>query len=402
MSLANPTAELPEDELLPALPRLTVAGHEVDIFEESPLLIEAMVRDIRAAKSRVWLESYIIADDDAGRDVADALIDRAAAGLDVRVMYDSVGCYSTPAAYFQRLERAGVKVHAYRTLRETLSRRSFFRFFNRRNHRKLLVIDERAGYFGGMNIVDQRGLHTVEDAKARRLPPSAGWRDLHVRLAGPQQLELAGAFDRLWQRVHHRRPPRHPWRIDRMLASEGDSISFFDSRPTLRHRRPGRVFVPLIRQARRDITVSMAYFIPTGQVLRELVRARRRGVKVRVIVPGHSDVKLVQYAARYMYEFLLRRRFQIYERKVSMLHSKVMVIDGQWTIVGSCNLDPRSLRLNLEFLGVFHSRAMAAAVKRVCRYEMHNSQRITRADYGKRTWRQRLVDRIAWSFRRWL
>ncbi len=382
---------------------LCVAGNELTIFESSPPLILAMVDDIRQARTRVWLESYIIAADAAGRAVAEALKERAAAGVDCRVIYDAVGSSDTPGAFFRDLEQAGVKVHAFHTLWEALWQFRSLQVLNRRDHRKLLIVDDRAAYFGGMNIVDQSGITTLADAEARHLPPSAGWRDVHVRLAGPQQGEVAAAFRRLWQRVRlHRRPRRARWRIREMLNRRDEHIYFFDSRPWFKFHQPARVLAPLVRRAQRSIVLSMAYFIPDGRVLRELLRAARRGVKIRVIIPGKSDVPAVQWATRHLYARLLKRGIRIYEREDQMLHSKVMVIDDAWSVIGSCNLDPRSLRINLEFLAVVHARELAQTLNRVARYELRNSRRVTMADNLRRSWRQRLLDRLAWSLRRWL
>jgi cardiolipin synthase len=385
------------------LAALVVAGQQLTIFEESGPLIDAMVDDIRRAQRRVWLESYIIAADAAGKAVAEALKERAAAGVDCRVIYDAVGSSSTPSAFFRDLAAAGVHVHAFHTLWESLWHFRSLDVFNRRDHRKVLVIDDRVAYFGGMNIVDQSGITTVEQAQARNLPASAGWRDVHVRLEGPLQRQLAEAFRRLWQRIHlHRRPRRVRWAVREMLATRGESIHFFDSRPWFKYHQPRRVFSPLIRGARHTITLSMAYFIPDGRVLRDLLRAAKRGVKVRVIIPGNSDVPAVHWATRYLYARLLKRGIRLYERKDQMLHSKVLVIDGVWTVLGSCNLDPRSLQINLELIAAIHSRAMASAMNRIARYELRNSRRVTIADVHNRSWRQRLLDWLAWSFRRWL
>src|SRR5262249_37991045 len=151
---------------------------ELMIFAESPPLFAAMLRDICTARQRVWLESYIILDDAIGQALAQALAERARAGLDVRVHYDAVGCLSTPAVFFQHLREAGVQVHAFHSFWEIFWRFPALRFLNRRNHRKLLIIDDRVAYFGGMNIVDQSQVYTAADID--RLPASAGWRDLHV------------------------------------------------------------------------------------------------------------------------------------------------------------------------------------------------------------------------------
>jgi cardiolipin synthase len=385
------------------LAALRVAGQELVVFESSPPLIKAMADDIRQARRRVWLESYIFTADAAGRAIAEALKERAAAGVDCRVIYDAVGSASTPAAFFRDLASAGVQVHAFHTLWESLWQFRSLRVLNRRDHRKLLVIDDEIAYFGGMNIVDQSGIRSVEEAHARRLPASAGWRDVHVRLSGPQQAEVAAAFKRLWLRIRERRRSRRVrWPVREMLASRGERIDFFDCRPWFKYHQPTRVLAPLVRRARRSITLSMAYFIPDGRVLRELLRAAKRGVTVRVIIPGTSDVPAVQWATRHLYARLFKRGIRLYERKDQMLHSKVMIVDNVWSVIGSCNLDPRSLRINLEFAAVIHSRAMGDAMNRIARYELRNSRRVTIDDVLRRRWWQRLLDRLAWSLRRWL
>jgi cardiolipin synthase len=248
-----------------------------------------------------------------------------------------------------------------------------------------------------MNIVDQSGLGQ------RDVPISAGWRDVHVRLEGPQQAEIVECMDVHWRSQHGERRLRWPrWRIGEMLAARGDGIWFFDSAPRIRKRRPANVLAPLLRQARQRIMVSMAYFIPVGRVLRELLKARRRGVAVDVIVPQHSDVPLAQWASQRLYEKLLRRGIRIFERQDQMLHSKAMVLDDIWSVVGSCNLDPRSLRLNTEFLAVIRSHAAADQLRQLCQYEIGQSAEVLLAHCRRRAWWQKLRDRMAWSLRRWL
>jgi cardiolipin synthase len=377
-----------------------VAGQELKIYIESRPLIAALVEDIRTARQRVWVESYIFLDDAAGHAVAAALKERARAGLDVRVLYDAIGSQTTPAAFFRDLEQAGVVVHAFHSLWEALWRFEPLRVLNRRDHRKLVIIDDRVAYFGGMNLVDQESASAVEQAE---LPASAGWRDVHVRLAGPQQSEVAESFERSWQRAHGRRIRRRSRAYRRALLAGGkESIQFLDSGPGRKHSRAARLFVRLIRSAQRRITISMAYFLPVGPVLRELLRAHRRGVFIRVVVPADSDVPIVQRATRCLYGRLLRRRFHIYERQVHMLHSKVMVVDDEWSVLGSCNLDARSLYINLEFLAVLHSRGLARVLNDIVGEEIAHSHRITATECARRSCSQRLLDRMAWSLRWWL
>jgi len=404
MALADSMPLPEESDACAVTATAVVAEQELTIYAESPQLILSMVNDIRAAERRVWMETYIFANDDAGRAVADALAERAAAGVDVRLMVDAFGSFGTPSSVFNRLRTAGVKVHIFHAFWDAvLGQLRFLRVLNQRNHRKLLVVDDRIAYFGGMNVVDQSGIHSKADAKQLHLPSSAGWRDVHVRLEGRRQAEVAQAFERLWRRAHHEPRIAEPrWPIQQMLKAPPDSIFFFDSRPASRFRRPQRILVPLIQAAKREVILCVAYFLPIGRILRELLRARKRGVRVQVIIPGQSDVKLVQWATRHFYEFLLKRGIRVYERRDRMLHSKAMVVDGNWSVIGSCNLDARSLRTNLEFFAVIHSPDVAKALKQICQEEIRNSVRVTSEHLKRRSRWQRLVDRTAWAFRRWL
>ena len=381
--------------------RLTVAGHELTIFVQSLPMIASLVRDIHTAQKRVWVESYIFLHDVAGSAVAEALKDRARMGLDVRVLYDAIGSQTTPSVFFHQMAEAGVQVHAFHSVWEAVYRFSMLRLLNRRNHRKLVVIDDRIAYFGGMNLVDQGSAALVEHAE--HLPISAGWRDIHVRLTGPQQSELAESFDRSWRRARRLPVKRRSRSYRRALPAAGaESIQFFDSGPGRKHTRAARVFTQLIRRARHRLLLSMAYFLPVGPVLRQLIRAHRRGVFIQVVLPGESDVPVVQRATRSLYRRLLRRRFHIYERQRHMLHSKLMVIDDEWTVLGSCNLDARSLYINFEFLAVIHSRTFAKALSAIIQDEIDGSHRITLRSCAKQSGWQRLLDRLAWSFRWWL
>ena len=369
-----------------------------------------MERDIRNAKHRVWVEVYIFYNDHGATRIAEALKQKAREGLDVRVLFDAVGSNATPNAFFNDLAAAGVQIHSFHSLWEGLRRFRPCTLLNRRNHRKLMIIDNAIGYFGGMNIIDN--VENVEQQKKENRPISSGWRDVHIRLEGPHQPELAESFDRSWRRARGEKVPRRPRAYRRALHLHGnsrnphaplpESIRFFDSGPGFKYSRAARVFTRLIRAARHQITISMAYFLPTGQTLRALLAARRRGVRIRIIVPGKSDVRIVQRATSSLYDKLIRRGFRIYERRQQMLHSKTMIIDDLYTIVGSCNLDPRSLYINLEFLAVIRSRKLAAIMRDICKFEMQNSERITLARCQQVPRFQRLLNSLAWSLRWWL
>ena len=296
-----------------------------------------------------------------------------------------------------------MRVHAFHSLLYALRNLSFFEILNRRNHRKLLVVDEQVSYFGGMNVVRDvdppGGAPAVHD-----LSDSGGWRDVHVRMTGPQVADVAESFDRSWQRAHHQPIDRRPrgYRRVRLPRGTEDFIRFYDSGPGLNFSRAERVFTRLIGLSRSRVLVSMAYFLPTRRVLRTIFRVCRGGSRVTVIVPGASDVPLVQRATRFLYEQLLKRGIEVFERQRSMLHSKVAVIDDRLTVVGSCNLDPRSLEINLEFLAVIRSTAMAQAVTRICEEELAESRPVTLAECQQHSFWQRLLDRGAYLLRWWL
>ena len=394
---------------------LHVAGQELRLFTESRPYLEAMLADLHAARERIWLEVYIFGDDRAGRAVARVLGEQAAAGLDVRLLYDAVGSQTTPSALFDAMQADGVRVHAYHTVWDALRGLAFFEVMNRRNHRKLLVVDDRVAYFGGMNIVDpppvvvSPAADSPAESAATALvggsrPTENGWRDVHVRLSGPQAAQVAESFIRSWRRAH-KEPIRRRSRAYRqgVLSSRAaESIRFFDSGPGWRFSRAARIFPRLFARSRSTILTSMAYFLPTPRIVRALFKARHRGSRVRVVVPGNSDVKLVEWATRHLYGKLLRRGIEVYERQRRMLHSKVLVVDEQWSVVGSCNLDARSLRINYEFLAVIRSAQFAAALTAICEDDIRHSRRITAEDMAGRSRWRRWLDRGAYVLRWWL
>ena len=379
-----------------------VAGHTLELFNQTHLLFEAMLTDIAAAKKRVWLETYIFSDDLASHAIADALQRRARDGLDVRLLYDALGSQHTDPAIFKTMSAAGVQVHAYHRIKEALRSIAAFIILNRRDHRKLLVVDDRCAYFGGMNIHDHGHLFRASPTDPS-VDPAAAWRDLHVRLTGPQQVEVADSFERSWMHAKGEKMTRRPSAYRRAQLSQTDeSIHFFDTGPGLKFSRAPRVFRRLLRGSNRSVVLAMAYFIPVGRVMREIARARRRNVHVHVLVPSMTDVPIAQYGAWYLYRKLLRMGIRLYERKNRVMHTKAMVVDRQWTVVGSANMDPRSLYINLEFMAVIRSPAFAQAVIRVTRNEMRRSRRVRFSDCEKRTLKQRFLSTLAYSCRWWL
>ena len=384
---------------------IDVAGQQLTLFFNTETQLELMLGDIRSATQRVWLETYIFFGDRVGQLIAAALRERAQAGVDVRVHYDAVGCLATPSQLFAKLAAAGVKLHCFHSAWEGLLRFAFFTTYNRRNHRKLLIIDDRVAYFGGMNIADHACETPGESPK--RACMAIGWRDVHVRLQGPLQHEFAASFELSWRRARREDyqsiEARVPLR-SLLLREEPETewLRFFDSGPGPRSDRSARVFTRLLNAARQRVTFSMAYFLPVGRVRRALFRCTKRGIATRVVLPALCDVPLIQRATRYFYQVLLNRKFEIYERADCMLHSKVLIVDDEYVVLGSSNFDIRSLWINWEFFALIRSKRLAAALSEVIQREIQSSQRITRSNWRTQSWWQRGLDRIAWSLRLWM
>lgn len=381
--------------------QVTVGDHDLTVFVESLPWIASLLLDLRAARTRIWIETYIFFDDSAGRAVCEVLKSKASDGVEVRLLYDAIGSKETPTSFFEEMRQAGVHVHAFHSIWEAFWRFSFLRVLNRRNHRKLAIIDDQIAYFGGMNIIEAS--RTMLGTGESSLPRSAGWRDVHLRMVGPRQSEIAASVDRSWRLAHAEPLPRQRVRpIAALEKSTDESLSFFDIGPGRGRIRGSRLFAWLVQRAHKQVTLSMAYFLPVGAVLKALLKAARRGVRMRVVVPEVSDVPIVQRASKHLYQQLLRRRFRIYERQLTMLHSKVMVVDDEWSVVGSCNLDARSLRINLEFAAVIRSRALAKVLMEIANHEIGQSRRITRKETLSKGWWSRLLNRLAWGLRWWL
>ncbi len=252
-----------------------------------------------------------------------------------------------------------------------------------------------------MNVVDTT--RSLGPRSSPDLPGSSGWRDVHLRLTGPQQREVAESFERSWRRAHGEPIARRPRAYRHaQLAAGAESIQFFDSGPGLKHASAVRLFGRLIRAARRRITFSMAYFLPVGGVLRELLPRRAAACRCASSCRAKATWPWCSTPRAYLYTRLLARRIRVYERQASMLHSKVMIVDNTWVVVGSCNLDARSLYINFEFFAVIHSRNLARVLNRIVGEEIAHSQRITLESFRERDWRRRLVNRLAWSLRWWL
>lgn len=313
-------------------------GNAFELLENGEAFFPAVFEAISGASRSVLIETFIIFDDPVGRQLQDVLVEAANRGVQIDVTVDGYGTADLPTAYIERLVEAGVRLHVF----DPQPRRLGFRTnLFRRLHRKIVLIDSEVAFVGGINFsVD----HLIETGPAAK-------QDYAVRLRGPLVAEIEADALRLlaaaepggsiWRRLRWRRRVRH--------EQPGGVVAAWVIRDNDEHTNDIEQHYRIgIRAAREQITIANAYFFPGYSLLRDLRHAAKRGVKVRLILQGEPDMPWARFAATMLYDYLLSAGVQIYEYCERPFHGKVATVDGQWATVGSSNLDPLSLALNLE------------------------------------------------------
>ncbi|MEO8550980.1 MAG: phospholipase D-like domain-containing protein [Kofleriaceae bacterium] len=308
---------------------------EITVLREGAETYPAMLAAMAGAQKSILLEVYILAADATGEQFRTVMLERARAGVAVRVLYDAVGAFGLATAWFDELRDAGVQVHAFNPI--ALWRRKYR--LSLRDHRKILVVDDAIAFTGGLNIADEYAA-TEHGGK--------GWHDMHCQIRGPATLDLSRLFRRTWLATGGKPYPAPP-RASEAPTGTGTSFARVIENTKLRQRGAfRRTYLHVIKQARDSVLIENAYFLPERSVRRALARAVRRGVKVSIIVPGSSDVKMVQYAGDYVLRRLAKRGVEILRWQGTMMHAKTAVVDGIWSTIGSYNFDAQSRLNNLE------------------------------------------------------
>lgn len=340
----------------------------------------AMFDAIRRARSHVFLEMYIFAPDATGRELLGHLAEAAGRGIRVMVLVDAWGSWTTPDPFWEPLRRAGGRIRLFRPIR-----RGLLPF---RNHRKLLLVDDTCVWMGGMNIAD-------EYRSGRRGEPA--WRDFALLVEGPDAARLRRSFLRMWARAERPLLFRALFRPRDLPeeAGEGGRVDFFESGPGETGRLALHAHREVIRGAARRVDLAMGYFFPPGRILRELRRAVRRGVQVRLLVTRHSDVAAMRWAARGLYGRMLRMGVEVWEYLPSMLHAKLAVVDNT-VLIGSANLDLRSDRLNHEITAVVRDDQIAAAARHEFEADLARAERVQLATWSRRAPLDKLRERISY------
>lgn len=372
-------------------------GNRVALLVDGPATYAAMLKAIQGARDHVNLETFIIEDDDAGRTFSELLLQKQAEGVQVRLIFDSVGSYGTPAAFFERLREGGIQVVEFNPVNPFKARGRWL--LAHPDHRKMLIVDGTVAIAGGINIssVYSSRLSGRKKAKGTPLP----WRDTDVQIEGPAVAEFQKLFLETWQKQEGPELPGGAYFPD--LKEEGTAlVRVVGSTPGKSNRDTFVVYVSAITFAERSIHLTNAYFIPDDQILDAFEAAARRGVDVRLILPSTSDSTMALNAARHNYSRLLKAGVRIFEYRNALLHAKTAVIDGVWSTVGSTNLDYWSLLSDDEVNAVVLSREFAGEMEAMFEKDLAVSAEILWEEWKRRPLFRRIKESFAHLFSRWM
>jgi cardiolipin synthase len=364
-------------------------GCEVTVLRDGAATYPAMLAALAAAQHSISLETYILAADQTGDRFKAVLIERARAGVKIRLIYDAVGSFGLSSSWLDDLRAAGCEVIGFNPI--ALWRRRFR--LSHRDHRKVIVVDNHVAFTGGLNISDDYA--SVEDG-------GVGWHDMHCQVTGPIVFDLARMFRRTWIRAGG---ARYATLQRGATAPPGDGSSFVRLLDNTLRRQRGtvrRAYLHVIRAARRSVLIQNAYFLPDRGLRRALGRAAKRGVDVRVVVPGHSDVRVIEWASMYVLRGLSRSGVKILRWRGPMMHAKTATVDTTWSTIGSYNFDAQSrfsnLEVTVEILDAETGQALAEEFER----DVANCELFDEQTWRRLPWWRKALSWLSYRLRRFL
>jgi cardiolipin synthase A/B len=368
-------------------------GNSVRVLHDGAETFPAMFDAIAGAQRFLDLEYYILEDvESGGRHLGDLLVDRARAGVQVRVIYDAVGSLDTPAAFFDRLRSAGVQLVEYNPVNPLKAPGPYAP--NMRDHRKILVADDSIAIVGGVNLsADYESAPTLGSATRTAGGTPQVWHDVDVEIRGPVVDELSKLFRAHWREQHGPSLGEEPSPGNEQAQGK-EIVRILGSSPKRLASRYYVAVLTAIRTAQSSVWITAAYFVPTHQELRGLEAAARRGVDVRLLLPSHSDIGLIVPVERSYYPGLLRAGVKVYERSDGIVHSKSMVVDDVWSLVGSSNFDQRSILFNDEVDAVMLGNSTADQLRGGLERDFGHAQRIDWAQVREEGMLERLKGRF--------
>jgi cardiolipin synthase len=381
-----------------------VLGNKLTLLQNGPATYQAMFAAIREAKDSINLETFIFDADEVGQQFSDLLLERQAAGVQVNVIHDSAGALTTPAAFFDRLREGGIKVLEFNPLNPLAGNKKEW-LINNRDHRKQLIVDGRIVLTGGINISDTYSSAPSSKRSTKKrdeaAQPTDGWRDTHIQIEGPVVAEFQKLFMDTWTK--QKGEPLAERNYFPEIKVEGTEIvRAIGSTPDDPESLIYLTLMSAISHAELEIHITVAYFAPDPQLLKALIDAAKRGVKVRLVLPSYSDSGPIFHLGRSYYTELLRGGVKIYEMHGSVMHAKTVCIDSVWSTIGSTNLDSRSFLHNDEINAVILGRGFAAQMNFMFANDLKESEAITLEKWKRRSWMLRLKEQTARLGAYWL
>jgi cardiolipin synthase len=376
-----------------------VVGNKVVLLEDGTATFRALLTAIRDARDNINMETYTIEDDEVGNRFADALIEKQAQGVQVNLIYDSVGSINAPKEFFKRLTDSGIKVLQYNPINPLTAKKGWD--VNQRDHRKLLVVDGQSAFLGGINISSVYSGGSFSQRSSASLEKKAPWRDTHMQVNGPVVGEFQKLFLATWEK--QKGETVAPRQYFPQLSNQGkEVVRAIGSSPDEPYSLIYATLISAISSAETSVHLTNAYFVPDPQLLAALKGAVQRRVDVTIILPSYTDNWLVFHAGRSYYKELLGAGVKIYERRDALLHSKTAIIDGVWSTIGSTNLDWRSFLYNDEVNAVILGQEFGTQMQAMFEKDLASSSPITLEQWDERPIGMRLKELIAQVWQRGL
>lgn len=353
-------------------------GNDIRIFTSGQAKMAALEADLRAATKYINLQYYIFTDDNVGRRIADILMEKARQGVKVRVIYDHVGSFRTGNHFWHKMKKAGVECHPF--FKVTLP--VFGSRINWRNHRKLVIIDGKVGYVGGMNIADRY----ITGGKKFKT-----WRDAHLRVTGPAVRSLQYSFAVDWNFMGM---PLIEDEVPETPETGEMGAQLVTSGPTSSWSNDELIYQRAIASAQKRIFIQTPYFLPTDGLLKALQTAALSHVDVRIILPQHSDSRMLDYASFSYIAECLRSGIKIYLYEAGMMHAKTMIVDDEVAAVGSTNFDFRSFEHNFEVNMFIFSRQFNERMTSIFMSDLRHSRRLLQSQWARRSFFHKAAESV--------
>ncbi len=363
---------------------VTHRHNSVELFHGGRQFFEALFSAIRSAEQTILLEYYLIHNDHIGRGLADELTAAVQRGVSVKLIYDYIGCLETPASYFKKLAAQGVELLPF----NVPSFKRGFTWFDKRDHRKMTIVDDSLAFLGGFNIGEEY---------AGCMADNLNFRDLGISIRGDAVSELKTIFHETWhgeldEKVLRVTPVQ---RLRLSDVKDGDAaVNIISGGPHQRRSYIREAFQVNIASAAEEILIATPYFVPGPRIIRSLLRAVRRGVRVRLLLPARSDVPIMLLLGRISYTALLRGGVEIFELEREILHAKVMLIDAERAVIGSANLDQRSFHRNFEINCVVDNVQFGGQIRELLLEEISGSRRVELDVHERRGMMVRFMERV--------